>query len=123
MMKQSRPRTFSSILTKISPSANRRSVTAHSGWPKCWAISSASGRLAVPARRSSWLRDSDRSPIGALKVVGKRRVAKGLWATYAYPFVGGFRMSDLRSRLQAVLAERYAIDRELGRGGMSLVYL
>ncbi|HEV8304490.1 MAG TPA: serine/threonine-protein kinase [Gemmatimonadales bacterium] len=32
-------------------------------------------------------------------------------------------MSDLRSRLQAVLAERYAIDRELGRGGMSLVYL
>src|SRR6266496_987782 len=38
-------------------------------------------------------------------------------------FVGGFGMSDLRSRLQAVLAERYAIDRELGRGGMSLVYL
>src|SRR5439155_1482278 len=57
MMNTSRPRTFSSILTKISPSAKRRIVTAHSGCPKCSAISSASGRLAVPARSNSWRRD------------------------------------------------------------------
>jgi hypothetical protein len=30
---------------------------------------------------------------------------------------------DLRARLQAALADRYTIDREIGRGGMSLVYL
>src|SRR5439155_725146 len=34
MMKTSRPRTFSSILTKISPSAKRRIVTAQSGAPR-----------------------------------------------------------------------------------------
>jgi tetratricopeptide (TPR) repeat protein/tRNA A-37 threonylcarbamoyl transferase component Bud32 len=30
---------------------------------------------------------------------------------------------DLPARLQAALADRYTIDREIGRGGMSLVYL
>src|SRR3989442_3336709 len=67
MMKTSRPRTFSSIFTKIWPSANRRIVTAHSGCPKCCAISSARGRLAVPASSNSWLRDSVKSAIGAAK--------------------------------------------------------
>ncbi|MGH7569779.1 MAG: protein kinase domain-containing protein [Gemmatimonadales bacterium] len=32
-------------------------------------------------------------------------------------------MSDLRPRLQAALAARYTIERELGRGGMATVYL
>jgi serine/threonine-protein kinase len=32
-------------------------------------------------------------------------------------------MSDLRSSLQAVLAGRYTIERELGRGGMATVFL
>ena len=32
-------------------------------------------------------------------------------------------MSDLRDQLQADLAERYVIERELGRGGMATVYL
>ena len=31
--------------------------------------------------------------------------------------------ADLRGRLQAALAERYTLDRELGRGGMATVYL
>src|SRR5438876_6474493 len=121
MMKTSRPRTFSSIFTKISPSANRRIVTAHSGCPKCWAISSARGRLAVPARSSSWLRDNDRSRIGPRKVVGKPRVAKGLPPSYAY--ARRSRVTDLLPRLQTALADRYSIDREIGRGGMSIVYL
>src|SRR2546425_6520249 len=120
MMKTSRPRTFSSILTKISPSANRRIDTAHSGCPKCWAISSARGRLAVPARSSNWLRDSDRSRIGHRKVVGKPRVAKAL------PRRAGRRIlepvDDLQSRVAAALAGRYTIEREIGRGGMSIVY-
>src|SRR3989442_3751208 len=120
MMKTSRPRTFSSILTKISPSANRRSDTAHSGCPKCWSISSARGRLAVPARSSNWLRDSARSRIGPRKVVGKPRVAKAL------PPTGRRRMlepvDDLQARLAAALAGRYTIEGEIGRGGMSIVY-
>ncbi len=32
-------------------------------------------------------------------------------------------MADLRARLQAALADRYTIERELGRGGMAIVYL
>jgi len=32
-------------------------------------------------------------------------------------------MTDLRSRLQPALADRYSIDREAGRGGMATVYL
>jgi len=32
-------------------------------------------------------------------------------------------LSDLRPRLQAALADRYTIERELGRGGMAIVYL
>ena len=32
-------------------------------------------------------------------------------------------MTDLRSRLQPSLADRYTIDREVGRGGMATVYL
>src|SRR5205809_296888 len=63
MMNTSRPRTFSSILTKISPSAKWRIVTAHSGCPRCCAISSASGRLAVPARAAH--REAARRPGGA----------------------------------------------------------
>jgi len=31
-------------------------------------------------------------------------------------------MTDLRSRLQPALADRYSIDREAGRGGMATVY-
>src|SRR6266496_4362201 len=121
MMKTSRPRTFSSILTKISPSANRRNVTAHSGCPKCWAISSARGRLAVPARSSNWLRDNDRSRIGPRKVVGKPRVAKALPPTTRRRMLEP--VDDLQSRLAAALAGRYTIEREIGRGGMSIVYL
>src|SRR6266516_4297178 len=121
MMKTSRPRTFSSILTKISPSANRLIVTAHSGCPKCWAISSARGRLAVPARSSNWLRDNDRSRIGPRKVVGKPRVAKALPPTTRRRMLEP--VDDLQSRLAAALAGRYTIEREIGRGGMSIVYL
>src|SRR5512145_2803067 len=44
----SAPRTFSSIRTKISPSANRVSVILHSSTPRCLAISSASPLLAFP---------------------------------------------------------------------------
>jgi len=33
------------------------------------------------------------------------------------------RLPDLLARLQSALAERYAIERELGRGGMAIVYL
>src|SRR5258705_6761878 len=120
MMKTSRPRTFSSILTKSSPSANRRNVTAHSGCPKCWAISSARGRLAVPARSSNWLRDNDKSRIGHRKVVGKPRVAKALPPTSRRRIL--VPVDDLQSRLAAALAGRYTIDREIGRGGMSIVY-
>jgi tetratricopeptide (TPR) repeat protein len=32
-------------------------------------------------------------------------------------------MADLRARLQAALADRYTIERELGRGGMAIVFL
>ena len=32
-------------------------------------------------------------------------------------------MADLLARLQAALADRYTIERELGRGGMATVYL
>jgi eukaryotic-like serine/threonine-protein kinase len=32
-------------------------------------------------------------------------------------------VSDLRARLEAALAQRYTIERELGRGGMATVYL
>ena len=32
-------------------------------------------------------------------------------------------MPDLLARLQAALADRYTIQRELGRGGMATVYL
>src|SRR3989442_7090551 len=32
-------------------------------------------------------------------------------------------LADLLARLQSALAERYAIERELGRGGMATVYL
>src|SRR6266576_1350562 len=111
MMKTSRPRTFSSILTKISPSANRRIVTAHSGCPKCWAISSARGRLAVPARSSNWLRDNDRSRIGPRKVVGKPRVAKALPPTTRRRMLEP--VDDLQSRLAAELAGRYTIARDV----------
>jgi hypothetical protein len=48
-MKTSFPRTFSSIRTKISPSANRVQVIRQRSMPSCRAISSASGRLPVPA--------------------------------------------------------------------------
>src|SRR5687768_18317437 len=47
-IKASAPRTFSSIRTKISPSANRVSVILHSSTPRCLAISSASPLLALP---------------------------------------------------------------------------
>src|SRR5881628_1922440 len=89
MMNTSRPRTFSSILTKISPSAKRRIVTAHSGCPNCSAISSASGRLAVPARSNSWLRESERSAMEALQNRRKLREAKGL-------LLGGYQRSTGR---------------------------
>ena len=32
-------------------------------------------------------------------------------------------MSDLHDRLSAALSERYELERELGRGGMAVVYL
>lgn len=32
-------------------------------------------------------------------------------------------MSDLLERLKSALADRYAIEREIGRGGMAVVYL
>ena len=32
-------------------------------------------------------------------------------------------MTDLLERLKPALAERYTIERELGRGGMAVVYL
>ena len=32
-------------------------------------------------------------------------------------------MTDLLDRLRAALADRYTIERELGRGGMAIVYL
>ena len=32
-------------------------------------------------------------------------------------------MTDLRTQLQAALGDAYLIERELGRGGMALVYL
>src|SRR5688572_23825138 len=35
----------------------------------------------------------------------------------------GRSMVDILERLRAALAERYAVDRELGRGGMATVYL
>src|SRR5256885_1273442 len=121
MMKTSRPRTFSSILTKSSPSANRRNVTAHSGCPKCWAISSARGRLAVPARSRSWLRDNDRSRIGHRKVVGKPRVAKALPRRSGRLILGA--VAGLRWGRAAAWAGRYTFEREIGGGGMSIVFL
>ena len=32
-------------------------------------------------------------------------------------------MSDLHERLSSALSERYELDREIGRGGMAVVYL
>jgi len=32
-------------------------------------------------------------------------------------------MTDLQNRLTAALADRYAVERELGQGGMAAVYL
>ena len=32
-------------------------------------------------------------------------------------------MSDVLSRLTSALSDRYTIERELGRGGMAIVYL
>src|SRR5262249_43258279 len=76
IMNTSRPRTFSSILTKISPSANRRIVIWQSGWPRCPATSSARGRLAVPLMRSIWLRACDRSDIAEpRKIVVRNEVS------------------------------------------------
>ncbi len=49
-MNTSRPRTFSSIRTKISPSAKRLMVTSHSVPPSRSAMRLASGRFAVPER-------------------------------------------------------------------------
>src|SRR5687768_2029186 len=121
MMNTSRPRTFSSILTKISPSANRRIVTAHSGCPKCWAISSARGRLAVPARSRSWLRDSDRSRIWDPESSRQTACRQGLTPRGGVPYPS--LVDDLRQRLAAALAGRYTVEREIGRGGMSIVYL
>src|SRR5919198_2786737 len=121
MMNTSRPRTFSSILTKSSPSANRRSVTAHSGCPKCWAISSARGRLAVPARSSSWLRDNDKSRIGAPESSRQGATRQGLTPTGARRML--MPVDDLQTRLADALGGRYTLERELGRGGMSIVYL
>ncbi|UCF41592.1 MAG: protein kinase [Gemmatimonadota bacterium] len=37
--------------------------------------------------------------------------------------MGGWVVSDLSDRLRAALADRYALERELGRGGMAVVYL
>src|SRR5437016_13056325 len=78
MMKTSRPRTFSSILTNSSPSAKWRIDTAHSGCPKWPAISSASGRLAVPASSNNWLRETVRSAMGPPKIAVTLREAKVL---------------------------------------------
>ena len=47
-MKTSFPRMFSSMRTKISPSAKREQVTFVSSVPRCRPISSASAGLAVP---------------------------------------------------------------------------
>jgi hypothetical protein len=47
-MNTSAPRTFSSMRTKISPSANRVTFARVSSIPSERAISSANGRLAVP---------------------------------------------------------------------------
>src|SRR2546427_7696578 len=121
MMKTSRPRPSPPFLTKFPRPATRRIVTAHSGCPKCWAISSARGRLAVPARSSSWLRDNDKSRIGPRKVVGKPRVAKALPRTASRRILQP--VDELRPRLTAALAGRYTVEREIGRGGMSVVFL
>src|SRR5690349_2498972 len=115
MMKTSRPRTFSSILTKISPSAKRRIVTAHNGWPKCCAISSARGRLPVPPRSNSWLRESVRSAIGAQETSRHRARSQG--RQYVSRPV-----TDFFARLRDALAARYRLERELGRGGMAFVF-
>jgi serine/threonine-protein kinase len=32
-------------------------------------------------------------------------------------------MTDIQTQLQGALAERYTIDREVGRGGMATVFL
>ena len=48
--KMSAPRMFSSIRTKISPSANRVEVTLHTSDPRCRAISATSGTFALPHR-------------------------------------------------------------------------
>ena len=47
-MNTSLPRTFSSMRTKISPSAKRDTVTLQRSTPSWREISSASGRLLVP---------------------------------------------------------------------------
>src|SRR5689334_15835495 len=47
-MKQSLPRTFSSIRTEISPSAKRPRLTRVNGTPRLSATASASGRFAPP---------------------------------------------------------------------------
>src|SRR6266576_151801 len=58
---------------------------------------------------------------GPRKVVGKPRVAKAL------PRRAGDRIlepvDELRPRLAAALAGRYTVEREIGRGGMSVVFL
>src|SRR5260370_19416785 len=115
MMKTSRPRTFSWILTKIRPAANRRIVTAHNGCPKCCAISSARGRLPVPPSSNSWLRESVRSAIGAQET--SRQPARSQGREYVSRAV-----TDFFVRLREALAARYRLERELGRGGLAFVF-
>jgi len=75
----------------------------------------------VPARSNNWLRDNAKSRIGPRKVVGKPRVAKALPPTSRRRIL--VPVDELRPRLAAALAGRYTVEREIGRGGMSVVFL
>src|ERR1041384_840456 len=130
MMKTSRPRTFSSILTNSSPSANRRMVTAHRVSPKCWAISSASGRLAVPLRSNNWPRENEASAIRRVQSSRQAGPSQGVGNRWRGRVPAGTvvpqhreSLTDLRQRLQSALMGRYQVVREVGRGGMAIVYL
>jgi hypothetical protein len=68
-----------------------------------------------------------RCPLPRLKMPGSSRPASlAEWQPRVYPGdtpVGQVSVDETLERLKAALADRYTLEKELGRGGMATVYL